>query len=509
MTVWLDSVSSAGAAGRCGRGAAAAARGRLAPRAAPGAIARRAAPRRRSSARATAGACAPSRRGSPIVVGLRFERFPATRDVLVLLAPAANEPQRRQQQRGDAETDPQQRRQQPTDGLRHAATARSRRASRQTGAGDGRRSGSSATGSAAGSVSSANNCSDSSSTPGSAASASAGGAAAAAAAAAASCRFRSCGIAKLEQPPALFDDRQRRRRLARRLAAAGARRLRRVAAPESRAREPARAQPRSRPAARAAAGRPACGSATRRSAAELRRSPTVVANVAKSADSGQAQRGAGAQHIDVAAERCGIRLVDRDHHLIDRDAVRSQPVGDRPQRLGALHGTVDAARGGRRRARRGWGGARDVRWRLAESPVPASAALQRAAARGAVDLTAGRVAARRAGLRGLHRRRRGRRRQQAPADRAGPCIRLHVAAARPRGFDQQRHERLGDRLARRDLHDVAATRDRPRRETRGGRETPGRSRPRRSNMSRGSASITRSPCSSSAVADNAISARNG
>ena len=68
-----------------------------------------------------------------IVVDLRFERFPTARDVLGLLTPAAHEPERRQQQRRDAQADPQQRRREPADRLRHqrrlggAGVARDRR----------------------------------------------------------------------------------------------------------------------------------------------------------------------------------------------------------------------------------------------------------------------------------------------------------------------------------------------------------------------------------------------
>jgi hypothetical protein len=44
-----------------------------------------------------------------IVVGLRLQGLPAAGHVLGLVTPAPHEPERRQQQRGDAQADPQQR----------------------------------------------------------------------------------------------------------------------------------------------------------------------------------------------------------------------------------------------------------------------------------------------------------------------------------------------------------------------------------------------------------------
>ena len=226
---------------------------------------------------------------------------------------------------------------------------------------------------------------------------------------------------------------------------------------------------------------------------------------------GQAQRRAGAQHIDVAAERGGIRLVDRDHHLIDRDAVGTQPVGDRPQRLGALHGTIDAARtaAGRSAVRSGV-----VPARCSVTARERSAPVRGAGAGGA-------------GWRGrtidLHRRARccptsAFPPAERPAERPGAgsntggssstVYSRDVATARPGGLEQQRHERLGDRLARGDLDDVAAaaighdskleTVEKRRAIEAAARRT-----------CRAPARVTRNPCSSSVVADNAISARNG
>jgi hypothetical protein len=55
------------------------------------------------------------------------------------------------------------------------------------------------------------------------------------------------------------------------------------------------------------------------------------------------QAGACTQNIDVAAECLGVLLENGDHHLIDGNALGPQPIRYRPQRLGALHGTVNTA----------------------------------------------------------------------------------------------------------------------------------------------------------------------
>ena len=391
---------------------------------------------------------------SSFLVGFRLERFPTPRDVVALLAPAAHEPQRRQQQRRNAETDQQERRQQPADRLRDER--RFGRDGRRWD-GSGRRHGSgsllglggrlrlvgeelffhldagiggdglfgSRFGCDLGLVSGL-------------------------------LQGLQLGISKLEEPAAFLDTgcdagvrcgRGRRRRILRTRGGRDRRRSR-----SRRACNLAVGRQEAELAALCGAVLPLVGMPADLGVGDSRGQRAEIGGL------GETQGGARAQDIDVAAERLGIRLVDRDHHLIDRDVFGTQSVGDRPQRLGSLNGPIGAAGSGRRARRRGRLGPRYVRRRLADGRrirYRSRRGGSRRRSRGASDLTAGRVAGGRTGLGRPNRGRSGGRRNKDRRVEQNRIF-LDVSAARPRGLDQQSHERLGDRFARGDLHDVAA-----------------------------------------------------
>ena len=179
----------------------------------------------------------------------------------------------------------------------------------------------------------------------------------------------------------------------------------------------------------------------------------------------------GAQDIDVAAEGFRVRLEDRQHGLVHRQAVvGAHARGNAPERLAALHLVIATRRRFERcrlcdrfrlgpRLRRGLGSRlrlfyRELRRRLRRK------SRRRGRGRGrtwlcrcrTLDLAA---VGRRAAARGLHGLRRATRRRRIRGRIEQQRVFAEQPAPRPGRFDKEGQERLADRRLRTQLHDVA------------------------------------------------------